>query len=103
VLHKRSYNLVYADTMMKMIKNKNKTAISPESVDDEADPDKEDKTKRKFPTLVMWYLLVIDHLIRVFTNPKDVELVRWHFEKRRENDEKIRHPANGTQWNFFDL
>jgi hypothetical protein len=51
----------------------------------------------------MWYLLVIDHLIRVFSNPKDVELVRWHSEKRRENDEKIRHPANGTQWNFFDL
>jgi hypothetical protein len=34
--------------MMKMIKNKNKTAISPESVDDEADPDKEDKMQRNF-------------------------------------------------------
>jgi hypothetical protein len=51
----------------------------------------------------MWYLPVIDHLKRVFSNPMDAELVRWHSEKRRENDEEIRHPADGTQWNFFDL
>jgi hypothetical protein len=37
---------VYADTMKKKIKNKNKTAIGLESVDDEANPDKEDMTKR---------------------------------------------------------
>jgi hypothetical protein len=29
--------------MKKRIKSKNKTAIGPESVDDETDPDKEDK------------------------------------------------------------
>jgi hypothetical protein len=29
--------------------------------------------------LVMWYLLVIDHLKHVFSNPRDVELVRWQF------------------------
>jgi hypothetical protein len=45
--YKRSYNHVYADTTMKKIKNKNKTAIGTESVDDKADNDKEDKTKRK--------------------------------------------------------
>jgi hypothetical protein len=60
---------------MKKKINKNKTAIGPESVDDEIDLDKEDKTKRKFPALVMWYLPVIDHLKCVFSNPKDVELV----------------------------
>jgi hypothetical protein len=95
--YKRSYNHVYADTMKKKIKNKNKTAIGPESVDHEADLDKEDMTKRKIPALVMWYLLVIDHLKRVFSNPRDAELVRWYSEKRRENDEEILHPANGTQ------
>jgi hypothetical protein len=84
--YKRSYNHVYVDTM----KNKNKkTAIGPESVDDETDSDKEDKKKRKIPTLVMWYLLVIDHFKRVFSNPRDAELVRWHSEKRRKNDEEI--------------
>jgi hypothetical protein len=43
--YKRSYNHVYVDTM----KNKNKkTAIGPESVDDETDSDKEDKKKKRF-------------------------------------------------------
>jgi hypothetical protein len=73
------------------------------SVDDEADPDKEDKTKRKIIALVMWYLPVIDHLKCVFSNPRDAKLVRWHSEKHRENNEEIRHPADGTQWKFFDL
>jgi hypothetical protein len=67
---------VYADTMKKKIKNKNKTAISPEIVDDEADLDKEDMTKGKIPTLVLWYLLVINHLKCLFSNPRDAELVR---------------------------
>jgi hypothetical protein len=46
---------------------------------------------------------VIDHLKRVFSNPRDAELVRWHSEKRRKNNEEIRHPTDGTQWKFFDL
>jgi hypothetical protein len=102
-LYKRSCNHVYADTMKKKIKNKNKTAISPEIVDDKADLDKEDTTKRKIPTLVMWYLPEVDHLKHVFFNPRDAKLVHWHFMKRKENDEEIRHPAGGTQWKFFYL
>jgi hypothetical protein len=46
---------------------------------------------------------VINHLKRVFTNPRDAELVRWHSEKLKENDEEIRHPADGTQLKFFDF
>jgi hypothetical protein len=70
-------------------KNKNKTIIGSESVDDETDPDKEDKKKRKITALVIWYLPVIDHLKCVFSNPRDAELVCWHSEKHRENDEEI--------------
>jgi hypothetical protein len=69
--------------------NKKKAAISPESVDDENDSDKEDNKKKMIPTLVMWYLPVINHLKCVFSNPRDAELVRWHSEKRRKNDEDI--------------
>jgi hypothetical protein len=72
--YKRSYNHVYANTMKKD-KNKKKTTISPESVDDEANLDKEDMTKRKIFGLVMWYLPVIDSVKRVFSSPRDVELV----------------------------
>jgi hypothetical protein len=89
--------------MKKKIKNKNKTPISPETIDDEVDPDKEDMTKRKIPSWVMWYLQVINQLKCVFSKPRDAELVHWHCKKRRENDEEIRHPADGTQWKFFDL
>jgi hypothetical protein len=89
---------VYAETMKKMIKNRNKTTIGPESVDNETDPDKEDKMKRKISALVMWYLLVIDHLKCVFSNPRDAKLVHCHSEKHRENDEEIRHPTDETQW-----
>jgi hypothetical protein len=51
----------------------------------------------------MWYLPVIDHLKCVFSNPRDVELVCWHSEKHRKNNEEIRHPADGTQWIFFNF
>jgi hypothetical protein len=43
--YKRNYNHVYVGTMKK--KNKKKTAIGPESVDDENDSDKEDNKKKK--------------------------------------------------------
>jgi hypothetical protein len=72
--YKRSYNHVYVNTMKK--KNKKNTAIGPESVDDENDSDKEDNKKRNIPVLVMWYLPMIDHLKRVFFNPRDAELER---------------------------
>jgi hypothetical protein len=68
--YKRSYNHVYAHT------TKKKTAIGPESANDEADLDIENMMKRKIPALIMWYLLVIDHLKCVFSNPRDAELVR---------------------------
>jgi hypothetical protein len=44
---------VYANIVKKKIKNKNKTAIGVESVDDETNLDKEDMTKRKISALVM--------------------------------------------------
>jgi hypothetical protein len=84
-------------------KNKKKTAIGLESVDDENDFDKEDNKKRKIPSLVMWYLPMIDRLKYVFSNPSDAELLCWHSEKHRKNDEEIQHHADGTQWKNFDL
>jgi hypothetical protein len=99
--YKRSYNHVYADTMKKKTKYMNKTTIGLESVDDEADLNIEDMTKRKIPALLMCYLLVIDCLKHVFSNPRNVELMHWHSEKCRENDEEIRHPTDGTQWKIL--
>jgi hypothetical protein len=67
-------------------KNKKKTAIGPESDNNENDSDKEDKKKRKIHALVMWYLPVIDHLKQVFYNPMDVKLIRYHYDKRSKNE-----------------
>jgi hypothetical protein len=78
---------VYVDTIKK--KNKKKTAIGPESVNDQNYSDKEDNKKRKNIAFVMWYLPVIDRFKCVFSNPRDAELVRWHSEKHRKNDEEI--------------
>jgi hypothetical protein len=52
-------------------RNKKNTTIGPESVDDKNNSDKENNKKRKILPLVMWYLPMIDHLKRVFSNPRD--------------------------------
>ncbi|XP_052137336.1 uncharacterized protein LOC127755701 [Oryza glaberrima] len=67
---------------------------------EESDPCK-DSNKKKIPQLVMWYLPVKDHLKRLFSNPRDAELMRWHHEKRKK-DGMIRHPADARQWKEFD-
>ena len=46
---------------------------------------------------------MVDRLKRLFSNPRDAELMRWHAEKRRMNSGKIRHLADATQWKNFDL
>jgi hypothetical protein len=43
--------------------------------------------KREVPALVMWYLPVIDRLKRMFSNPRDAELLLWHANCK--TDEKI--------------
>ena len=51
----------------------------------------------------MWYLPVIDRLKRLFSNPREAELMRWHAENRKQNNKQIRHSADASQWKNFDL
>jgi len=63
----------------------------------------DDSKQRRIPCLVVWYLPVADRLRRMFSNPSDAELMRWwDSDKRKKGDGKIRHPADGTQWQKFD-
>src|SRR6266508_2968374 len=39
------------------------------------------RKKRKIPAMVMWHLLVIARLKRLFSNPRDSELMSWYFEQ----------------------
>jgi hypothetical protein len=51
---------------------------------------------------VFWYFPTISRLKRWFANNKELELLRWHKEKHKQNAEMIRHPANATQWRNID-
>jgi hypothetical protein len=44
----------------------------------------EGSKERKVPTLVMWYQPVIDRLKRMFSNPRDVELLLWHVNHKTD-------------------
>lgn len=59
------------------------------------------KSKRGGPAKVVWYLPIIDRLKRIFANPKEAKLVRWHATERR-NDGLLRHPADSIQWRNID-
>lgn len=49
----------------------------------------------------MWYFPVIPHLKHLFRNKAHAKLMRWRKEERKQ-DEKLRHPADGSQWRNVD-
>ncbi|KAL4591591.1 hypothetical protein LXL04_004560 [Taraxacum kok-saghyz] len=53
------------------------------------------------PAKVLWYLPIVPRLKRLFANPKDAKLMRWHAEERKI-DGKIRHVADSPQWRNID-
>ena len=61
----------------------------------------EDGAKKGSPAKVMWYLPIIPRLRRLFRNPREAELLRWHDEERKK-DGKLRHPADSIQWRNID-
>jgi hypothetical protein len=98
--YKKSYNQECVNKIAKINRNK-KAAIGPE-IDDDTFDDMDGKRRSKIPALVMWYLPVIDRLKRLFSNPREAELMRWHAESRKQNNKQIRHPADASQWKTFD-
>jgi hypothetical protein len=57
---------------------------------------------KKIAALVMWYLPVVDRLRCLFANPDDAKLMSWHASDEHKNDGKLRHPADGKQWQDFN-
>ncbi|XP_052152534.1 uncharacterized protein LOC127770768 [Oryza glaberrima] len=64
-------------------------------------PDSDKGKRGKIPSMVMWYLPIKDRLKRLYSNPTDAELMRWHQESWKI-DGMIRHPADARQWKTFD-
>jgi hypothetical protein len=53
--------------------------------------------------IVIKIISVIDRLKRLFSHPREAELMRWHAENRKQSNKQIRHPADASQWKNFDL
>ena len=62
-----------------------------------------DAKQRRIPILVIWYLPVVNRLRRIFLNPKEAALMTWWDDERKVSDDMIAHPADGTQWERFDV
>jgi hypothetical protein len=78
-----------------------------DGIDDDAEVEgnKQKKKKKKHsggPAKVVWYLPVLPRLKRLFANKKEAELMRWHVEGRNDEDDVLRHPADGCQWRTID-
>jgi hypothetical protein len=48
------------------------------------DQDNQGSKERKVPALVMWYLPVIGRLKHMFSNAREVELLLWHVQWKRD-------------------
>ena len=58
----------------------------------------DDKRRNGAPRKVAWYFPVIPRVKRMFASKKEAQLLRWHKEGRKDNDNYLRHPADSTQW-----
>ena len=45
---------------------------------------------------VVWYLPIIPRFRRLFCNPSDAKLARWHAESKKF-DGKLRHPVDSSE------
>ncbi|KAJ0546578.1 hypothetical protein HanIR_Chr08g0362521 [Helianthus annuus] len=61
----------------------------------------DDVTKNGPPAKVLWYFPIIPRLKRLFANPKESMLLRWHSNECKD-DGKLRHVADSPQWRNFD-
>ncbi|XP_008778797.2 uncharacterized protein LOC103698544 [Phoenix dactylifera] len=60
-----------------------------------------DGNSKKIPHKILWYFSLTPRLKRLFLSPKIAVDMRWHKEKRVD-DETSRHPADGEEWKNFD-
>ena len=64
---------------------------------------------KKAPRKVVWYFPLTPRLQRYFADPKEAQLMRWHAERKRpedddpEKEEMLRHPSDACQWKALDL
>nr|GEW38040.1 hypothetical protein [Tanacetum cinerariifolium] len=60
-----------------------------------------DVAKNGPPPKLLWYLPIIPRLKKLYANPKDAKLLRWHAEEHKNNG-KMRHVTDSPQWKNID-
>ncbi|XP_074305019.1 uncharacterized protein LOC141639948 [Silene latifolia] len=66
-------------------------------------PKKNSTNSKGVPVKVLWYLPIIPRFKRMFANLKEARNLIWHAGgDGRILDDKIRHPADSTQWKSID-
>jgi hypothetical protein len=78
--YKRNDNIEQHSYNNKREGRKRKNTASP-------DQNNQESKERKVHALMMWYLPVIDHLKRMFSNAREAQLLLWHVQRKR--DKKI--------------
>jgi hypothetical protein len=78
--YKRNDNIEQYSYNNKRKGRKRKNTASP-------DQNNQESKERKIHALMMWYLPVIDHLKRMFSNARETQLLLWHVQRKR--DKKI--------------
>ena len=73
-----------------------KGKIAPERIEERVE------VTKGTPAKVAWYLPIIPCLKHLFANPKEAKMFRWHAEKRKASDGKLRHPTDAIQWRNID-
>nr|GEW72889.1 hypothetical protein [Tanacetum cinerariifolium] len=91
ILYRKEYKYLHKChvCMESRYKHKNLTKLS------------SDVTKNCPHAKLLWYLPIIPRLKKLYANPKDAKLLRWHSEERK-NDGKMRHVADSPQWKNID-
>ncbi|KAF7133467.1 hypothetical protein RHSIM_Rhsim09G0074400 [Rhododendron simsii] len=58
--------------------------------------------RKKIPQKVLRYLPLKPRLQRLFMSSKTAKDMRWHKDKRFQEENRIRHPADAKAWQDFD-
>src|SRR3954471_18908315 len=71
------------------------------------------RKNKKAPRKKVWYFLITPRLQRYFADPKQAKLMRWHAERKQQEEEAekndpdkdimLSHPSDGTQWEALNF
>ncbi|XP_050379594.1 uncharacterized protein LOC126796922 [Argentina anserina] len=65
-------------------------------------PHEEGRKNTKIARKVIRYFPLTKRLKRLYMSPHTAKAMRWHGERRVDDDDSLKHPADGEAWQHFD-